>query len=401
MKSSIKKIFNNIILFLSFITVVSGVAVLFTVEQNNSYKKIDILNEQKQIISTLKKIDKKDVEIALIQFNGKSTELLYQTQKLHALHEYDFVGTYILKTSDEYTSQLNTLTELINTYNSSAYAYYKSSNNNNNNTAVVFSNAYKNINNHISNIIFKNITYDKTKLNFMYDLALGIFVLILLFSLIFYKKLKRISADLAFLQSPSANHEKYEIYSIEADAIFLKMNRKPTISQNSSNIDPVTGINNNKGLANAYSEKKGLKENNFTALTIIEVDNFSKTNKTFPQDFTQNILKKIASIISMYEQATDVIARSDYNEFTVILSRPNAKKALEEIEQIRQSIEELNFTTPNREPVTITISGGFYIKPHNISLTNAIQEAKSILEYAKQNGGNRISQKKDISGVKI
>jgi len=401
MKSSIKNIFNNIIVFLSFITIVAGVAVLFTVEQNNSFKKVDILNEQKSIISTLKKIDKKDVEIALIQFNGKSTELLYQTQKLHTLHEYDIVGTYILHTSDEYIAQLNTLTQLINAYNASAYLYYKADKADEDNSKLIFSNSYRNINTHISNIIFKNISYDKAKLEFMYQLTLGIFGLIILFSFVFYKKLKRISSDLDFLQSPSANPEKYEIYSTEADAIFLRMNRKPIKSQSASNIDPVTGINNNKGLVNSYSEKKGLKESNFTAMTIIEVDNFSKTNRAFPQEFTQVILKKIASTISMYEQATDVIARSDYNEFTIILSRSSKEKAFKEIDQMRKSIQELKFVTTTKVPVTITISGGFYIKPNNVSLSNAILETKPILEFAKQNDGNKISQKKDITGVNI
>ena len=30
-------------------------------------------------------------------------------------------------------------------------------------------------------------------------------------------------------------------------------------------IDPVTGINNNKGMINSYSNKKNLKDSNFTA----------------------------------------------------------------------------------------------------------------------------------------
>ena len=68
---------------------------------------------------------------------------------------------------------------------------------------------------------------------------------------------------------------------------------------------------------------------------------------------------------------------------------------------MRQSIAELNLVTATKVPVKITISGGFYIKPNNVSLSNALLETKSILDFAKQNGGNNISQKKDITGVKI
>ena len=405
MKSSIKGTFSNIVLFLSFIIVISGVAVLFMIEQGNSFKKVDILNEQKQIIANLQLISKKDVEIALIQFNGKSTDLLYQTQKLHALHEYDLVGTYILNTSDEYYSDLNTLKELINSYNASAYLYFKADMKTEKNSKKVFINSYKNINNHISNIIFTNITYDKAKLEFMHKLSIGMLAILFLFTILFYKRLNKVYSDIAFLQSPSASIDNYNIYSAEADAIFLKMNKKPIKKQSVSNIDPVTGINNNKGLLSSYADKKHLKENNFTAVAIIEIDNFSKKNITVPGEFTQEftriILKKIASTISMYEQATDVIARSDYNEFTVILSRKSKEKAYKEIDQIRQSIAELKFVSTTKTPVTITVSGGFYIKPNNESLSNAILETKSILDFAKHNSGNKISQKKDMTGVKI
>ncbi len=401
MKSSIKSIFNNIVLFLSFITLIAGIGVLFTIEQSNSFKKVDILNEQKEIISSLQKIDKKDVEIALIQFNGKSTELLYQTQKLYDLIKYDIVGTYILNKADEYKSQLNTLKGLINTYNKNAFIYYKSKKHTESNAKQVFLNSYRTINNHISNIIFTNISYDKSKTEFMFNLTLGIFILMLIFTYVFYKKLGNIYNDIIFLQSPSADPEKYNIYAMETDSIFLRMNKRPVKSQSTSNIDPVTGVNNNKGLINSFAEKKSLKESNFTAIAILEVDNFSKTNRTFPQDFTQAILKKLASTISMYEQATDTIARSDYNEFTIVLSRASKEKAFKEIDQMRQSISELKFTTATKVPVTITVSGGFYIKPSNVSLSNAILETKSMLEHAKHKNGNRISQKKDITGVKI
>ena len=400
MQQSIKSIFGNVTLFLSLITFLTGISILFTVEQSNSYKKIDILNEQKVIILDLQKLDKKDAEVAAIQLNGKSSELLFQIQKLYDLHKFDLIGKYILKNSDEYISQLNTLKQLIANCNKSAHNYYQASSKNDEQLHLELISAYKNINNHISTIIFTNITYDKAKLEFVHKLALGVFVFIFISNLVFYKRLKNIYADLIFLQSPSADPQKYTIYSTEADLIYLRMNRKTPKSQSIINIDPVTGINNNKGLVGSYAEKKGLKESDFTALAILEIDNFSKTKRAFPQDFTQSILKKIASTISLYEQATDVIARSDYNEFTIILSRTSKEKAFKEIDQIRQSIQELRFVTSTKVPITITVSGGFYIKPNNISLTNAILETRTILEFAKKSK-NKIAQKKDLTGVKI
>ncbi len=401
MKSSIKGIFNNIIFFLSLLTIVSMIAVLFTIDQNNSFKKVDILNGEKDIIKELHQIDKEDKEIALIQYNGKSTELNYQIQKLHQLYKYDLLGRYVLHTSKEYLSQLDQLTQLINTYNIEALHYFKANEKDEKVAYKKLQNSYVSINNHISNIIFQNINYNKAKQDFMYQLALAIFIFIFITSIVFYKKLSNIYKDIQFLQIPGADTQNHQLYTTEADAIYLRMKRKPSKGLDASCIDPITSINNNKGLINSYADKKSLKESNFTALAILEVDTFSKTKRIFAQDFTQMALKKIATTISMYEQPADVIGRTDYNEFTVILSRSSKERAFKEIDQMRQSVEELKLVTAKKVPVSITISGGFYIKPNNVSLSNALLEARSILDFAKQNGGNKISQKKDITGVKI
>ncbi len=161
-------------------------------------------------------------------------------------------------------------------------------------------------------------------------------------------------------------------------------------------IDPVTGLNNNKGMINSYSNKKNLKDSNFTALTIIEIDNFSKSKRAFSQEVTQNILKKIAYTISLHEQAIDVIARTDYNQFTLILSRASKGQAFKDVELIRQSIEELKFNIAYKSPVVITVSGGFIIKPNNTNSDEANRQAKEILQYAKTTGTNRILQTSDM-----
>lgn len=181
----------------------------------------------------------------------------------------------------------------------------------------------------------------------------------------------------------------------------MRMNRKNVTTDNPTMIDPVTDINNHKGMVNSYSNKKNLKDSNFTAVTILEIDNFSKTKRAFSQEMTQSILKKLAYTISLHEQAVDVIARTDYNQFTLILSRASKEQAFKDTELIRQSIEELKFNEPNKGPVVITVSGGFVIKPNNSNLEEAMRQAKEILHYAKSMGTNRILQTRDLAEKEI
>ena len=401
MKISIKSVFKNMLIFYFIFTLVSGLAVLLTLEQSNSFIKTDILNEQKQIIQTLRKIDKKDVELALIQYNGKSTELQYQVSKLNELYQYDITGNYILSNSSEYLRDLETLSNLIDTFNTNAYAYYKSALKDEAKTELDLDKAYVALQNQINIITFKNINYDNKKLQLMIQLALGIFVIVALISTWYYTRLQKIYNDILYLQSPSKSKTNYTMNTIEADAILIRMKKKPDVKENPSNIDPITKINNNKGLVTEYGEKKNFKENNFTSVTILEVDNFSKTNRAFNQEFSQAALKKIAYTISLFEQPTDVIARTDYNQFTIILSRETKDKAYKDMEAIREAISELKFATQTKVPVQITVCGGFYIKPNNVVLNNAILESKKILEFAREGGPNRISQKRDMEGVKI
>ena len=140
-----------------------------------------------------------------------------------------------------------------------------------------------------------------------------------------------------------------------------------------------------------------MKDENFTSLSILEIDNFSITNKAYSQELTQAILKKIAYIISLHEQVADVIARTDYNQFTIILSRAKREESFTEIDNIRKSISELKMSSPELGEIKITISGGYIIKPNNLSLEEAILQAKKVLRHAQENGKNRISQVKDLA----
>ena len=87
-------------------------------------------------------------------------------------------------------------------------------------------------------------------------------------------------------------------------------------------------------------------------------------------------MKKIAYTISLYEQPVDVIARTDYNQYTIILSRPSKEQCFKDADLIRESIADLKFNVPNVGTERITVTGGHIIKPNNTALDEAIKQAK-------------------------
>ncbi|MDA7817426.1 GGDEF domain-containing protein [Sulfurimonas sp.] len=391
MKQSIKQIFNNMSMFFIFATVFASFGVMVSLDHESSYDKIDNLLNQKSIIESLTKLEKDDIELALIQFNGKSTQLHDETKKLHTLYQYSFIERFIVSNADEYLKDLKKLTELTTSFNNSANDYY----NNKDKNRDKLEKEFYNINHHIDYIIINSTNYSKSKFNIHKSMTYIAFVLILLATFIFRRKLQNIYSDLHFLHN--LDKKDYNIYSQEADAILIRMNRKPVTEENPHMIDPVTGINNHKGMVHAYSQKKGMKESNFTTVTVVEIDNFSKSKRAYSQEFTQTILKKVAFAISLHEKSTDVIARTDYNQFTIILSRSSKDQAYKDVELIRKSISEMEFKSNETGIVHVTISGGFVGKPNNSTLDESIRESKKVLVFTQKNGFNTISQVRDLA----
>ncbi|WP_321778244.1 GGDEF domain-containing protein [Sulfurimonas sp.] len=401
MKHSIKKIFANLSVSLILISLCVTLLTLLIVEQNSSFSKINNLKNQKIILHSLANLEKADIELALIQFNGKGTQLHFEIDKLRSLSKYDYSGKFILRNTDEYTSDLDTLSRLTTTFNDIAHKYYIKNLENKEEKGKDLQNALYTVNKHLDAIIFKNLIYDERKFFVLQYLAIFTFILVF-FTMVWYRgRLSSIYQDILHLYAIDKSKKEYIVFSQEADAIQLRMNRKPVVTDNPAMLDPVTQINNHKGMLSSYSSKKGMKDSNFTSVTIIEIDNFSKQKRAFSQEFTQAILKKVAFTMSLHEQATDVIARTDYNQFTVILSRTSKEQSFKDIEIIRQSISEIKFKAPGGSPITITVSGGFIIKPNNQHLDEALKQAKEVLIHAKRNGNNSIAQIRDLAELEL
>ena len=403
MKHSIKKIFTALNTYLFFVLLISFVAMMLTLEQQLSFEKVNNLNKQKEIIKSLTNLKKDDIELALIQFNGKSTQLHQEIDKLKNFYKYDYTDKFIFSHEKEYLNDLDKLSQLTTSFNEAAHQYYVDNQDSKKEKIAeeTLHNSFLSITNYINSLLLKNIQYNQEKFNLIKIATIVVFILIFLATIWYRKKLFSIYKDIEFLYQIDKNKIAHEIYTLEADAISMRMNRKTVTTDNPTMIDSVTGINNYKGMINSYSNKKNLKDSNFTSVTILEIDNFSKSRRAFSQELTQTILKKIAYTISLHEQPVDVIARTDYNQFTLVFSRHSKEQAFKDMELIRQSIEELKFNIANKGPVVITVSGGFIIKPNNTNLDEATRQAKEILQYAKTTGTNRILQTRDLAEKEI
>jgi len=399
MKYSIKKIFLSLNAYMLFVLFASFILMMLTLERQLSFDKVQILDEQKSLVLSLKNLKKDDLELALIQFNGKTAELQSKIDQLYNIYKYNFTEKYILDNQVQYFADLKMLKQLKDLFNTQAHQYYVQTKNQKieQYNKKLLDKSYYNLQKQIEKIIANDLIYSEKKYNIFKYFFIVSFFIIFLETILYRRKVNNIYADIEYLVSIDKNAIPYTIYSQEADAISLRMKRKNVTLDNPAFIDQITGISNHKGMLNAYSNKRDMKDSNFTSVTIIEIDNFSKSKRTYPQDVTQAILKKIAFTISLNEQATDVVARTDYNQFTLIFSRDSKEQAFKDVDIIRQSISEIKFNLPNNTNDTITITGGFVIKPHNTNLEEGIRQAKEILARAKNITKNKILQSTDFA----
>ncbi|MCK4973770.1 MAG: GGDEF domain-containing protein, partial [Sulfurimonas sp.] len=157
MKHSIKNIFNNLSLLLLLAAIFAGLGALVSIEHTNAYAKIDNLNYQKKIISSLTKLPKDDIELALIQFNGKSNQLHGEIRKLRQMYKYSFIERYLLSNSKEYLSDLDKLSSLTTSFNEKASNYYTNDNNETTKEKRELNKSFYSLYKQIDSIIFKSI----------------------------------------------------------------------------------------------------------------------------------------------------------------------------------------------------------------------------------------------------
>jgi len=391
MKSSIKNIFKNLTNYLFFLFFISFLALLIILEQQLSFYKIETLTNDKTIIKKVIESHETDKDLALIQLNAQNVKLLQSVEKLKFLYKYNIFEKLILQNTTEYMQALKKLTILIQNFNRLTHKYYTK-----NTREKEHLHAFKALNEQLNKMIFQAMQYNHEKFELIKYVVAIAFFLIFLATFWYRKVLKSIYADINYLFQVNKTNSDYTIYSMEADAIALRMNRKNQLQENPNFIDAVTALNNYKGLLNAYSHKKSIKNSNYTSVTILEIDNFSKSKHIFSQEIVEAMLKKVAYTISLHEQPADITARSDYNQFTLIFSRATKEQAFKEIDLIRESIAELKFHIPNKGAIQITVSGGFLIKPSNSSIEEALKQTNRILEYAKSIGKNKILQMRDL-----
>lgn len=159
-----------------------------------------------------------------------------------------------------------------------------------------------------------------------------------------------------------------------------------------ANTDSLTRLANRRAfddkLASMYDTTMGLQ---FSALVLLDVDNFKRINDTFGHPVGDKILASVASVIRGNIRNDGFVARSGGEEFAVILEGSSQEEVQLACERIRTTLEKTPFRNSKSgvDYGKVTISIGYSLASQAQNPGELYSCADTALYYAKETGRNR------------
>jgi diguanylate cyclase (GGDEF)-like protein len=151
-------------------------------------------------------------------------------------------------------------------------------------------------------------------------------------------------------------------------------------------IDELTGVLNRRGLESALEDFEA--ESAGVALVLLDIDHFKHINDRWGHPVGDEVLRRMAAIVSANLRTSDVIGRWGGEEFLVACQGRHADDAVRLAEKLRDAVQHGNFDTKGR--FGITASFGVALAPPGASTHRAFKRADAALYRAKAAGRNRV-----------
>ncbi|WP_320823340.1 GGDEF domain-containing protein [Reinekea sp.] len=161
-----------------------------------------------------------------------------------------------------------------------------------------------------------------------------------------------------------------------------------------SEIDPLTGVNNRRGLENILEHEITLssRTRHWLTVMIIDVDFFKRYNDLNGHGQGDLALVQVAqTLFNHARQEQDSVARFGGEEFVVVLRNTDPVAARRVGEKFREQIRALNLIYQAGEREVLTITCGFYsVNSGAETQEELIGQADKALYFGKANGRDQV-----------
>lgn len=172
-----------------------------------------------------------------------------------------------------------------------------------------------------------------------------------------------------------------EIFTLIAalSAPYIEISRLQRLSQ----VDPLTGALNRRGF------EMFLPEDPAFSVLMVDIDHFKVVNDNYGHALGDEVLKRVAHLLSSSLRSGDAIVRYGGEEFLVILAEVDLSRAAKIGERARQAIAEKPIAAGGKQ-ISITISIGVAERRGDEERDSLIERADTALYQAKQAGRNKV-----------
>jgi diguanylate cyclase (GGDEF)-like protein len=170
----------------------------------------------------------------------------------------------------------------------------------------------------------------------------------------------------------------------------LVSERAVTVHKTAASVDPLTGMFNRRGFAEACSrviEREAVAGRPVTAL-IFDIDHFKSINDRFGHPAGDEILKLFSAVVINNVRLSDLSGRIGGEEFAALLPCP-LDEGVVVAERVREAFEASGIVCEDG-PVDTTVSIGVAGGPAGTELEVLLAAADTALYQAKRSGRNRV-----------
>src|SRR6267142_771053 len=176
----------------------------------------------------------------------------------------------------------------------------------------------------------------------------------------------------------------------------LVSERTVTAHKTAASMDPLTGMLNRRGFAEATSRVIEREANAGRPATVLifDIDHFKSINDRFGHPAGDEVLRLFATIVLNTLRITDLSGRIGGEEFAAFLPCP-LEEGVIAAERVREAFECSGIVVEDG-PVDTTVSIGVAGGPAGTELEVLLAAADSALYQAKRNGRNRVEAAEEL-----